>query len=109
MAAKGAKGDNKLACALFFDKVNPENAQCNLFKCKICEISRSKNNSGFTNLIDHLNDKHKKWGSVVERAKNRKAVKGALDKFFKKTIDPKYTYISLVELDHQGQTSILFC
>jgi hypothetical protein len=88
-----AKGDNKLACALFFGKVNPENAQCNLFKCKICDIVRSKNKSGYTNLIDHLNDKHKKWRSVVERSKSKKPVKGALDKFFKKTIDPKYTNI----------------
>jgi hypothetical protein len=85
--------DNGLAVRLFFQKVNPNDNTCRAYKCKICDIKRQKNLSGYTNLIDHLNEKHKKWKRVVEQAKSSKKVVGSMDKFLKKGVDPKYKNI----------------
>lgn len=73
-----AKGDNGLAARLFFQKVNPNDNACRADKCKICEIVRQKNLSGYTNLIDHLNEKHQKWKEVVAKAKSSKKVVGSI-------------------------------
>ena len=45
--------DNKLACSLFFTKVDPGNAECRDYKCKICDTTRKANKTGgYTNLTD---------------------------------------------------------
>jgi hypothetical protein len=85
--------DNKLACSLFFAKTDPGDAECRDYKCKICSIVRKANKSGgYTNLIEHLKEKHPKWKDVVARAKANKPVRGAIDMFCKK-IDGKYLNI----------------
>lgn len=86
-------GDNKIAVSLFYTKLNSEDPQSHVYKCKVCEITRVKNKSGFTNLINHLDEKHPKWAEVVSRAKNKKGMKGSMDKFLQPSIDPKYTTI----------------
>ena len=66
-----SKGDNQIAFRLFWTKVNPDDGECLKYKCKICDIERTKNKSGYTNLSSHLDDKHKNWRKVVERAKSK--------------------------------------
>jgi hypothetical protein len=86
--------DNKLACSLFFTKTDPGNAECREYKCKICDTTRKANRTGgYTNLIDHLKDKHPKWKDVVARAKSKQPVKGAMDQFLKKRVEDKYLNI----------------
>ena len=45
-----SKGDNQIAFRLFWIKMNPENCECLKYRCKISDIERTKNKSGYTNL-----------------------------------------------------------
>ena len=92
-SSMASKGDNQIAFRLFWIKGNPENGECSKYRCKICDIERTKNKSGYTNLLSHLDEKHKNWRKVVERAKSKQGVKGSMDKFLKKRIDDKYKNI----------------
>ena len=47
-------------------KVNPENGECSKYRCKICDIERTKNKSGYSNLLSHLDEKHKNWRKVIQ-------------------------------------------
>jgi len=76
--------DNQIAFKLFWIKVNTENLACPKYKCKICNIERTKNKSGYTNLTSHLDDKHKNWKKVVKDAKSKSVTKGAIDKFLRR-------------------------
>lgn len=86
-------GDNALAVRLFYEKKQLEGAEFPSYQCKICRTIRQQKQSGYTNLINHLEDKHKKWKSVVARAKSKQSVVGAMDKWMKKGVDEKYTNI----------------
>ena len=41
--------ERKLICCYFFNEINPQS-----WKCKKCGKSKSKNDGGWTNLLDHL-------------------------------------------------------
>ena len=77
--------DNELACKLFFNKANPENAYCENYLCKVCGTKRRKNKSGCTNLTDHLTSEHPKWKEALARAKSKADKGGAMTKFLKYT------------------------
>ena len=85
--------DNKIAVSLFWTKVNEEDASCRQYRCRLCKIVRKQNKSGYTNLVDHLNDKHKNWGAVIKNSKLKTNVKGAMDSFLKPRVDEKYKNI----------------
>jgi hypothetical protein len=69
-------GDKKLSLALFDTKANPD------YRCKLCNIIRKlRKPGGYTNTLDHLNDKYKKWSEVLERAKSKNGKKGLADLF----------------------------
>ena len=85
--------DNALACKLFFKKVNPENADCKEYECRVCGVKRKKNKSGYTNLTDHLSAEHVKWKEVLLRAKSKTHKGGAMDKFLKPAVNEKFKNI----------------
>jgi len=85
--------DNELACKLFFKKVNPDNAACLEYECKICGTKRRKNKSGYTNLTDHLSSEHAKWREVLARAKSKTKIVGSMDRFLKPGVIEKYKNI----------------
>ena len=74
----------------FLDKVNEEDASSRQYRCRLCKIVRKQNKPGYTNLVDHLNDKHKNCKEVVKISKPKTNVKGAMDSFLKLRVDEKY-------------------
>ena len=46
--------------------MNPENGECSKNRCKICDNEHTKNKSGYSNLLRHLEEKHKNWLKVVQ-------------------------------------------